>query len=359
MVVIELHSLRSYTQRNWCTLGQIDGDVGIRQLLSLICDEYIVVNIYVVDECEIPIHDIPNIVHHKESYTHEDEAGTDYSLSDLESDSSSESEGYDSKELETLKVQKKRKITEELNEYKELYKGMIFKDIPEAKKCMELYALANKKILELLKSDKIRLRYKCDIFGCPFLCLISKVRNGGVKIKTLNTEHSCGVAYDNNTVDFSTIAQYFKLKLQDNPKSKVKEMIANLKRVFELNISHGMCKRAKRMVLESLDGSFSDEYNKLEAYATELRDSNPGSDVVINLSKNALEEGRRRFLRMYICFQALKMGFKRGLRLFIGLDGTFLKGKAKGQLLVAVGQDSQNHFYPLAWAVVDKETKNT
>nr|XP_016444483.1 PREDICTED: uncharacterized protein LOC107769754 [Nicotiana tabacum] len=51
------------------------------------------------------------------------------------------------------------------------------------------------------------------------------------------------------------------------------------------------------------------------------------------------------------------MGFKSGLRPFIGLDGTFLKGKCKGQLLVVVAQDSMRHFYPLAWSVVDKETK--
>ncbi|XP_018633342.1 uncharacterized protein [Nicotiana tomentosiformis] len=60
---------------------------------------------------------------------------------------------------------------------------------------------------------------------------------------------------------------------------------------------------------------------------------------------------------MYICFNALKMGFKAGLRPFIGLDRIFLKEKAKGQLLVDVGQDSMNHFYPITWAIVDKETK--
>lgn len=36
-----------------------------------------------------------------------------------------------------------------------------------------------------------------------------------------------------------------------------------------------------------------------------------------------------------------------------------MKGKCKGQLLVAMGQDSMNHFYPLAWAVLDKETSRT
>ncbi|XP_019252809.1 PREDICTED: uncharacterized protein LOC109231615 [Nicotiana attenuata] len=98
------------------------------------------------------------------------------------------------------------------------------------------------------------------------------------------------------------------------------------------------------MILESLAGSFTDKYNKIEAYANELRLSNPGSDVIVTLSKDALAEGKRRFSRMYSYFHALKMGFKR---------------KAKGQVLVVVALDSMNHFYPIAWAVVDKETKVT
>ncbi|KAG5581321.1 hypothetical protein H5410_051948, partial [Solanum commersonii] len=92
-------------------------------------------------------------------------------------------------------------------------------------------------------------------------------------------------------------------KLQSDPKYKVKEMKANLQRF----------------------------------------------DIVIDLSKQALSNGKRKFLRMYICFKAMKLGFKSGLRPLIGLDGTFLKGKTKGQVLCAVGQDSNNSSYPLAW----------
>ncbi|XP_059310901.1 uncharacterized protein LOC132062331 [Lycium ferocissimum] len=140
----------------------------------------------------------------------------------------------------------------------------------------------------------------------------------------------------------------------------VKEMRKGLDDTFNINVSHLKCKRAKRMILESLDGSFFFyEYNKLEAYANELRLSNPGSDVVINISNDAVEEGKIRFSRMYVCFDALKKGFKSGLRPFIGLDGTFLKGKVKGQLLVAAALDTTRHFYPIAWAIVDKETKVT
>ncbi|WMV19855.1 hypothetical protein MTR67_013240 [Solanum verrucosum] len=160
-------------------------------------------------------------------------------------------------------------------------------------------------------------------------------------------------------VDHLTIAYYFKSKLQNDPKYRIKDMRDDLKERFDVNVSHGKCKRAKRLILEKLEGSFADDYNRLEAYANELRSSNLGSDVIINISKDALANGKRRFLRMFICFHALKMGFKDGLRPFIGIDGTFLKRKAKGQLLTAVGQDCQSHSYLIAWAVVDKETKRT
>lgn len=41
----------------------------------------------------------------------------------------------------------------------------------------------------------------------------------------------------------------------------------------------------------------------------------------------------------------------------IGLDGCFLKGVCKGQLLCAIGRDGNNQMYPIAWAVVQLETK--
>lgn len=62
---------------------------------------------------------------------------------------------------------------------------------------------------------------------------------------------------------------------------------------FLLNISYSKIKRVKRLILEKLEGSFIDDFKKLEAYAQELRDSNPGSDMVINISNDALEQGKR------------------------------------------------------------------
>ncbi|KAH0752025.1 hypothetical protein KY285_005173 [Solanum tuberosum] len=184
--------------------------------------------------------------------------------------------------------------------------GMPFKNIPEARQGIRLYALGKKIKLTVVKNDRSRLRFTCSEGECPFVCHISgDAHTLGVRIKTLNDNHTCWPTFDNPVVDYSIIAQYFKKKLQENPKFKIKEMRTGLHNAFKLKSSQGKCKRAKRMVLETLEGGFTDGYNKLEAYAIELKEFNPESDVVINLSKEALGQGKRKFLRMYICFKGL------------------------------------------------------
>ena len=60
------------------------------------------------------------------------------------------------------------------------------------------------------------------------------------------------------------------------------------------------------MVLDAYSGTFTSKYSKLEAYATELMRSNPGSIVKVELSRGELGEGRRMFKRMFACLYACK-----------------------------------------------------
>ncbi|XP_019256297.1 PREDICTED: uncharacterized protein LOC109234687 [Nicotiana attenuata] len=298
---------------------------------------------------------------HIETYHLDDEVGTDceHSLGSGGEYEPSDGGEYDSDEKEGINNERRRVVDDRLENYKELKLGMSFKDMNEGRKAVNFYALANKKALKLIKCETVRTRWGCQE-GCLFRCLISEDgKTGGFTIKTWKDIHTCDDAFKNPRADATTLAQYFKSKVQNNPKYTIKDMRGELEHYLKLNVSRSKLKRAKNLVLQKLEGSFIDDYNKLEAYCQELRLSNPGSDVVINISKDALAEGKRNFLRMYLCFNALKQGWKNGLRPLIGVDGTFLKGRTKGQLLVALGQDSMNHFYPLAWAVVDKETSST
>ncbi|KAK6803370.1 hypothetical protein RDI58_001154 [Solanum bulbocastanum] len=247
---------------------------------------------FATEDYELSI-DVTDIVIHDGSFLLSPivNAGTDYSESEDDSNNGMvfSCSDYDTDELENFVTKKKRNITESLQHYKEIVKGMAFKDTAEAKQFCKLYALAKKVEIVMVKSDKKRLRYTCAVDGCPFLLLISgDLTTLGVSVKTLVDHIECGTTYDYSLVDYSTIALYFKDKLQSDPKYKVKEMKADLHRVFELNVSEAKCKRAKKEILESLEGSFVDSYNKLEVYAIELRSCNPRSDILIGLSKEAL-----------------------------------------------------------------------
>jgi len=341
----------------------IEDNDGIKTLQYLFSKDFKVINFYVEDAHELRV-SATNIIYHTESYSVDVEAATDCDYSDVEDDTlyemgnNCEIVEYNVEVLQRYEHEKERVVSDGLEKFKELEMGMTFKTIQEARQVVSFYAMANKKKLKTKKSDTKRIGYKC-CDGCPFTLLISKDgKSATFKVKTLKPKHTCGDSFVNPLATYHTLAVYFKDEVQNNPKYPIKDMRGILEKKFKLNVSRSKLKRAKTMALDKLEGSFKDDYNRLEAYGQELRQSNPGIDVVINISKDALEQGIRRFLRMYICFKALKDGWK-SLRPIIGLDGTFLKGKCKGQLLVAVGQDSMNHFYPIAWAVVEKENTGT
>ena len=65
------------------------------------------------------------------------------------------------------------------------------------------------------------------------------------------------------------------------------------------------------------------------------------------------------FQRFYFCFDALKKGFVEGCRPFIGMDGCHLKGPYGGVVISAVGLDGNNGLFPLAFAVVESENKES
>jgi hypothetical protein len=60
-----------------------------------------------------------------------------------------------------------------------------------------------------------------------------------------------------------------------------------------------------------------------------------------------------------MCVDASKRGFLKGCRPVICLDGTHIKTKYGGQLLIAVGMDANDCIYPIVVAVVEVENTET
>ncbi|XP_075101643.1 uncharacterized protein LOC142177079 [Nicotiana tabacum] len=100
------------------------------------------------------------------------------------------------------------------------------------------------------------------------------------------------------------------------------------------------------------------EFNRLADYADIIKQTNLGSSCWIRTDSETLPS-KKLFVYFYLCLDALKREWLEGCRRIIGFDGCFLKEICKGELLVAVGRNGNNQMFPIAWAVVDQETKHS
>ncbi|CAK8536462.1 unnamed protein product [Lathyrus sativus] len=108
--------------------------------------------------------------------------------------------------------------------------------------------------------------------------------------------------------------------------------------------------------MELIQGAGREQFTHLRSYGEELLKSNPNSTVKI---KCADSDGGPVFERIYVCLEACKAAFATTCRHLIGLDACFLKGDFGGQLIGVVGKDGNNKIYPIAYAVVEAETKDS
>ncbi|XP_023761650.2 uncharacterized protein LOC111910090 [Lactuca sativa] len=135
----------------------------------------------------------------------------------------------------------------------------------------------------------------------------------------------------------------------------VKKLRTVVSQKFGIHVSVGQCRRAKKYAPQLIDGTQVEHYAKLWSYAEEIRISNLGSTVKIDV--NRMPDGKKYFSKFYVCFDTPKKEWKEGCKKIIGLDGCFLKGICKRELLCVVERDANNEIYPIAWAVVCVENK--
>ncbi|CAI9296360.1 unnamed protein product [Lactuca saligna] len=142
-----------------------------------------------------------------------------------------------------------------------------------------------------------------------------------------------------------------------NPKLTLRKMKDQISNTYNIIVSIGQCRNAKKFALSEIEVTLKEHYSRLWDYGTEIKRANPGSTVSMEVDN--MPDGSTMFKRFYVCFRGVRDGWVEGCRRVIGIDGWFLKGICKGELLAAVGRDSNNHMFPIGWAVVTVENKET
>ncbi|XP_039127030.1 uncharacterized protein LOC120263224 [Dioscorea cayenensis subsp. rotundata] len=247
----------------------------------------------------------------------------------------------------------------EFNEEKELYNprlrvGMVFRDFDQLKKACRNWGIKHRFQLWFPQNDKKRVICACHNKKCSFSIYATHMSkdNPSVQIKSANLDHSCGKVFSNFHVTSRWLATKYFDKFKADPNWSYNGIIKQVKDDQGITISHMKAWRTKNLAMRWVNGDEAEQYTKLSMYAAELRQSNPGTTVILWRDEGV-------FQGFYVCLKPLKDAFWSGCRPFIGFDGCFLKGIYGGQVLSAIGIDPNDCIFPLAYAVVLTESRQT
>nr|KAJ0191578.1 hypothetical protein LSAT_V11C800439610 [Lactuca sativa] len=152
------------------------------------------------------------------------------------------------------------------------------------------------------------------------------------------------------------LAKHYLKGIIINPRMTLTEMMKDVLRMISVDVSKGQCHRARINAREMIEGKLEEHYAKVWDYTAEILRSNPRGTCKVGVDSNA--SGMNYFKRFYVCLKDFKDGWNKGCRHVIGLDGCFLTGQIKGELLTAIGRGESNPVYLVAWTVIDVENKD-
>ncbi|XP_077215851.1 uncharacterized protein LOC143850494 [Tasmannia lanceolata] len=105
-------------------------------------------------------------------------------------------------------------------------------------------------------------------------------------------------------------------------------------------------------------GGYVEQYARVWDYCDLVRSRSLGSCVKLKVERPSLDV-MPTFQRLYVSLHAMRQGFLAGCGPFIDLDVCHLKGPWGGQILSAVGKDANEQMFPIAYAVVEVELKDS
>ncbi|KAK9004381.1 hypothetical protein V6N11_002183 [Hibiscus sabdariffa] len=231
--------------------------------------------------------------------------------------------------------------------------GMVVKTQQQLKDALYAYAVANRFDFKYVSNRKEKIWIVCKKKGCPFVLHASWDKSDGFyKIKTLVTEHQCSITFQNKREDFKLVGKHFLPIISIVPKLNLVEMRKLAKEELKMDLKKKTCEKAKNWAIEQINGRVVHEFNRLFDYVFALRSADPGGTFELMVERPTAADIPN-FKRLYVCFSALKEGFKKYCRPVISLDECFLKGPFKGEILSAVGRDSNNQIFPIAWVELE------
>ena len=245
----------------------------------------------------------------------------------------------------------------------EIKVGLLFKDLPTLRRWLQEYSVNRKRPFKVRHSYAQR-RYTvvCEVPECNWrVCARRQKDTGKFKITKIVGPHTCAqteLSSKHRQLTSTLIAKRILGILKGQPNLKVKSIMTMTSELFGYRIKYGKAWRAKQRAWKMIYGDWEEGYEKLPALFNAMKAKNPGMHYEYIPKPNEWRNGKEIFYRAFWCFSQCVEAF-RHCRPVLSIDGTFLLGKYKGTLLVAISCDADNTLVPLAFALVERENRDS
>ena len=161
-------------------------------------------------------------------------------------------------------------------------------------------------------------------------------------------------------MDSELVGKNILAMVEENEQLTIPTFIAFVRQEFGYTITYRKAWLTKQWSLEQVYGNWEESYNILPKYLQALQLFIPRTVVKIQTIL-ALDESNQPIPNKVI-FHRLFWSFKACIDAFafckpiVQIDGTWLFGRYKEMLLVAVAQDDTNNIFPLAFSIVEGGT---
>ncbi|XP_057720180.1 uncharacterized protein LOC130934648 [Arachis stenosperma] len=217
------------------------------------------------------------------------------------------------------------------------------------------------------ESEPTTFYAECVQYGtnCDWLIRVNLIKRKFCWIiRRYNGSHTCSrttISQDHAKINSDMIAEVIKPLVDVDPSLKVKSVIAEVQSKFNYMISYRKAWLAKQKAIANIFCGWEASYEALPSWFEAMVKKDPSAAVKIETAPayqgdEVVQDIRiltRVFWSFYLCIRAF-----RSCKQIVQIDGTYLYGKYKGALLVAVSQDGNGNIVPLAFAVVEGETSD-
>nr|AAP53739.1 transposon protein, putative, Mutator sub-class [Oryza sativa Japonica Group] len=250
-------------------------------------------------------------------------------------------------------------------EYKEneVIQGAIYSRAEDMKEAVKHFAVSLHREFRVAKSNWSQYEVRCvkEKDGCPWRVHAYKGKWKDYWTVSVVTKHTCflpGVQKYHRNITCAFVASEMYAHVIDNLTYEPRSIIRHIEETYKYTISYAKAWRAKQKIIEMRFGTYEASYDNLPRLLGVIEERNPGSSYELKKFPSIEHPSKSVLQRAFLALHACKMVFV-NCRPVLCIDGTFLTGKYRGQILTAIGVDGNNQVLPLAFAFVESENTDS